>query len=192
MGTVEYRGIVLTIPHEGREPLVYRPREDSELLAENLEVKEGEEVLELGAGSGLLSIIAAKKGGKVTATDINPHAVEAAKENAKRNKVEIEVLEGDLFEPVRGRKFDLIIFNAPYLPPSPEEPFPLRPVDYSYHSSDVMKRFAKQYKKFLKPGGRALITNSELSRVELEGKVIAKQRVGEDQFEEEIFVVEMR
>jgi len=66
---------------------VYEPAEDSFLFAENLAVKEGEIVLDMGAGCGILGIIAAEKAAKVVAVDINPYAVRCAKENAKLNRV---------------------------------------------------------------------------------------------------------
>ena len=180
MGTVEYEGIVLAIPSQ-----VYEPREDSFLLAKNLEVRDGEEVLELGTGSGLLAILAAKKGGKVTAVDLNPKAVEAARENAGKNDVEIDFKQGDLFEQVFGRQFDLIIFNPPYLPPE-EEPEEL--IDLSYHSSEVIKRFLEEYGIYLKKDGRALIVNSSLSGVEVGGKVLDRKKI----FFEELQVLELR
>lgn len=180
MGTVEYEGIVLTIP-----PQVYEPREDSFLLAKNLNVKNGEEVLELGTGSGLLAILATKKGGKVTAVDINPVAVEAAKKNAEQNNVEIDFKEGNLFEPVFGRQFDLIIFNPPYLPPEGE---PKELIDLSYHSSEVIKQFMEEYGIYLKRDGRALIVNSSLSGVEVDGKILDRKKI----FFEELVVLELR
>ena len=62
---------------------VYEPAEDSFLFAENLDVKEGERVLDVGTGCGILGIIAAKKAGEVVAVDVNPYAVRCAKENAR-------------------------------------------------------------------------------------------------------------
>ena len=98
---------------------VYEPAEDSFLFAENLAVKEGEVILDMGAGCGILSIIAAEKAAKVVAVDINPYAIRCAKENAKLNRVadKIFFVQGDLFTPIKiGEKFSLILFNAPYLP----------------------------------------------------------------------------
>jgi|SRR5215831_4225996 len=75
--------------------------------------------LEPGAGSGLLSIYAAKQGAIVTATDINPLAVECLKQNASQNHVEIDVIASDLFDRVPSQKFDVIIINPPYYKKTP-------------------------------------------------------------------------
>ena len=75
--------------------------------------------LELGCGSGLISIIAAKKGATVTATDINPVAIEFLKENSTTNKVDIELIRSDLFKNIPARQFDIIAINPPYYKKQP-------------------------------------------------------------------------
>lgn len=77
---------------------------------------ESKRILELGAGSGLISIFCAKKGAHVTSTDISPIAVSAIIENAYINGVSIEVIQSDLFEKLQERTFDYIIINPPYYP----------------------------------------------------------------------------
>ena len=94
---------------------VYPPSDDSILLIESLEVKSEERILEIGCGSGVVSIHCAKNGCSVTAVDINPSAVECTKENAQLNGVDIDVRLSDLFENISER-FDTIVFNLPYLP----------------------------------------------------------------------------
>lgn len=74
----------------------------------------GKKFLELGCGSGLISIAAAKKGARVTASDINPVAVEFLVKNSEENKVEIEVIESDLFNDIPKQPFDIIAINPPY------------------------------------------------------------------------------
>jgi len=85
----------------------------SSALGENIKINEGESVLDMGAGTGLLAILATKLGGRVTAIDILSEAVELSQKNSERNKVSIEIRAGNLFEPVRGEKFDVIIANIP-------------------------------------------------------------------------------
>lgn len=94
---------------------VYPPSDDSILLIESLKIRPGEKILEIGCGSGVVSVHCAKNGCMVTAVDINPSAVECTKENAQLNGVGIDVRESDLFQNVPER-FDTIVFNLPYLP----------------------------------------------------------------------------
>ena len=99
------------------DDLVYIPSDDTFLLAENLEIKEGQSVLEIGTGSGLVSMYASLLTDDVTATDINFNALELAEKNFKLNNIDNINLEfGDMFEPVKEKKFDVILFNTPYLP----------------------------------------------------------------------------
>lgn len=71
--------------------------------------------LDLGAGCGILGILAAPFSERITATDLNPRAAEFTQFNARLNGLEsIECLTGDTFEPVAGRKFDLILANPPF------------------------------------------------------------------------------
>lgn len=81
---------------------------------------QGQTLLELGAGSGLISLWCARAGAAVTATDINPTAVANIRENAEKNDIKLEVLESDLFAALGDRRFDYIIINPPYYPGTPE------------------------------------------------------------------------
>ena len=94
---------------------VYKPAEDSWLLSRSLPPLSGT-VLEIGTGAGLIAVSLALTKSKVTATDLNPKAIDLAKINAQNNNVKIEFLVGNQFEPVPGRKFDYIVCNPPYLP----------------------------------------------------------------------------
>ncbi len=76
---------------------VYDPAEDSFLFAENFEVKEGEQVLDLGTGCGLLGILAAKKAERVVAVDFNPFAIRCCK--GKFNDSMVYVVKLILFKP---------------------------------------------------------------------------------------------
>ena len=96
---------------------VYEPAEDSELMVNHLPEITGS-VLEIGCGTGIISVHLASKGAQVTAVDLNPKAVEATRFNSMNNGVKIEVMEGDMFAPVEGRRFGTIVCNPPYLPPS--------------------------------------------------------------------------
>jgi len=101
------------------EENVYEPAEDSFLFADNLKVNDGSKVADVGTGCGILGIIAAARANHVVAIDLNPHAVRCAKKNAETNNVgdKMSIIQGNLLAPVgSATKFDLIIFNSPYLP----------------------------------------------------------------------------
>jgi len=95
-------------------PEVYAPAEDTFLLLSAVEVERGEKALEMGCGSGIISLHMAKTGALVTAVDTDERAVEATRNSASMNGLEIRVVRSDLFEAVTDR-FDLIVFNPPYL-----------------------------------------------------------------------------
>jgi len=107
-----YEDIVLNVPEN-----VYYPEDDSILLARYLEKQQlkNKNLLEVGCGSGFLSILAAKLGAHVKAVDISQDAIETITDNAELNDVEIEIKQSDLLQNVTGQ-YDIIIFNAPYLP----------------------------------------------------------------------------
>ncbi|KXA91337.1 hypothetical protein AKJ57_01630 [candidate division MSBL1 archaeon SCGC-AAA259A05] len=159
---------------------VYKPAEDTFLLADNLEVKKGESVLEIGTGCGLLSILAAKEGARVTATDISPKAIKCAEENSEKLEVraKIKFRKGDLFDPVERKNFDLIVFNPPYLP-VPDAESPKTALERSWNGGKdgrkVIDRFLDQVEGHLNRGGRFSFIQSSLSGVgktlkSLEGK----------------------
>jgi release factor glutamine methyltransferase len=119
----------------------------------------GDEVraLDLGTGSGLGAIFAARMGYRVTAVDINPNAVRCARINALQHHLEkrIEVRQGDLFEPVLGERFDLVLFNPPFFRGRPRSP-----LEAAWQSVDVLERFAAGLPAALTPHGMGLIVLS--------------------------------
>jgi release factor glutamine methyltransferase len=150
---------------------VYEPAEDSFLFAENLHVKVGAQVLDMGTGSGLLAILAAKQACAVVAMDINPYAVKCAKQNAQSNNAagKMAFLQGDLFAPLaENPKFDLILFNAPYLPSErgEEESWLGRAWAGGATGRQVIDKFIAQAPRHLERGGEILLMQSNLAGVE--------------------------
>lgn len=76
--------------------------------------------LELGCGTGIISVFAAGRGAVVTASDINPAAIENAQLNAEKNKVILTTVLSDLFIRIPPQIFDCIIINPPYYPKNPK------------------------------------------------------------------------
>jgi release factor glutamine methyltransferase len=110
--------------------------------------------LDMGTGSGIGAVFAARRGYRVTAVDVNPHAVRCARLNAALNGLEerIEVRQGDLFAAVAGERFDLVLFNPPFFRGEPSGP-----LDAAWRSQDVIERFAAGLPAALAPGGQALL-----------------------------------
>jgi release factor glutamine methyltransferase len=151
---------------------VFEPSEDSFLFAENLDVQEGDVVLDLGTGCGILGIVAAEKSKSVLAVDVNPYAVSCAKQNASLNHVrgKMGFLRGDLFSAFSGDfLFDVILFNAPYLPSEPDEveTWIGRAWAGGATGRDVVDRFIPPAVGHLKPSGRILMLQSTLTGLEL-------------------------
>jgi len=82
---------------------------------------EGKTFFELGAGTGIISILASKKGATVYASDISSKAVENVKLNAAKNNVQINIFTSDLFKNIPDMQFDYIIINPPYYNRDPNE-----------------------------------------------------------------------
>lgn len=162
---MELFGLSLSVPSE-----VYEPAEDSELLAFHSRNLKGK-ILEIGTGSGLVSILNAKSNpsNSILATDISPEAIECARKNAEANGVRsLTFLQSNLFEKIEG-KFDTILFNPPYLPTSKEERIPGN-LNYAFDGGEDGRKtldiFLEEFDKFLAPRGRLLLTQSSLNSME--------------------------
>ncbi|MEV0168152.1 methyltransferase [Nonomuraea fuscirosea] len=127
----------------------------SHLLGEAVlaEVKEGDRVLDMGTGSGVNAVLAASKAAEVLAVDVDPRAVEAARRNAERNGVQVEVRVSDVFSAVEG-VFDLIVFDPPFRWFAPRDPFEAATTDEDYRA---MTAFFRDVRGHLAPDGRMLV-----------------------------------
>jgi len=127
-------------------PGVITPSIQSMFLLEHTTIKPGEDVLDIGSGSGIQAIFAAEKARYVVATDLDHAAVANTRFNVQGHNLQnkIDVRQGDLFAPIReGEKFDVIIFN----------------ISYPYDAKTqwlwkVHERFFNEVDNYLKPGGR--------------------------------------
>jgi release factor glutamine methyltransferase len=142
---------------------IYRPAEDSFLLAKLVKNLVQGRVLDMGTGSGIQAITAAKKPevSKVLAVDINSNALDRAKKRSIDEGVfnKIDFILSDLFQNVKG-KFDWIIFNPPYLPSEGKAD------EFSWSGGEtgavIIRRFLEKASKYLvRDGSILLIFSSE-------------------------------
>jgi len=150
---------------------VYEPAEDSFLFAENLDVEKGAQILDVGTGCGMLGILVAEKAGNVVAGDLNPYAIRCAKENATLNNLRCKMafIQTDLLTALNeNARFDLILFNAPYIPAaeSEAESWIGRSWAGGINGRQVIDRFISTATPHLKPNGRILLVQSTLANVE--------------------------
>ena len=114
LGETEFMGLTFHV-----ELGVLIPRADTEILVEKaLEwMKPGARVLDIGTGSGAIAVSLAKLGrqAQVTAVDVSDRALEIARQNAKRNGAAVEFVKSDCFSALKGRKYDMIVSNPPYI-----------------------------------------------------------------------------
>jgi release factor glutamine methyltransferase len=140
-------------------PSVFNPKvpRTGEFFASQIDsqlVQRDWDVLVMGTGSGVCAVFAAKYARRVVAVDINAAAVRCAGINALLNHLEhkIDVRHGDLFAPVQGERFDLVLFNPPFVQAAPADDR-----DRAWRSKDVAERFASGLGAHLKLGGSALV-----------------------------------
>ncbi|HLE46233.1 MAG TPA: HemK2/MTQ2 family protein methyltransferase [Thermoplasmata archaeon] len=171
---------------------VYRPSDDSYLLMAGIAVAPGERFLEVGTGTGLIALHAARLTSAV-ATDADPRAAALAAANARRNELGLDVVRCDLMAAVRG-PFDVVAFNPPYLEgrATDEE-------GRAWHGgeagSEVAMRFLRDLPRVLAPGGRAYLLLSrangpawEFAESRFEARVLLSKAL----FFERLDVLELR
>jgi release factor glutamine methyltransferase len=114
----------------------------------------GSRVLDLGTGSGVCALAAARQGAHAVGVDINPAAVRCARANALLNDLSAhtDFRHGDLFDAVAGERFDLVLFNPPFQLGTPRTPR-----EAAWRSPDLARRFAAGLADHLLPGGSALV-----------------------------------
>ena len=155
-----YKDIVLETKN------AYEPAEDSLLFADIINTidMKGKKLLDMGTGTGLLAIIASKKGATVTAADIDKESLEIAEKNAENNKAVVSFVHSDLFQNING-KFDIIVFNPPYLPSDETDAYASKRTDYDGGKTgcDVINRFLISANRHLNTAGMILMLISSLT-----------------------------
>ena len=196
---------------------IYQPSDDSYLFADFLkkyltkyqipracpsqqqtQISEGNtKYLDLGTGTGILSKTALKflPPKNILASDINPNAIKALQ------KEKFQTIQSDLFNqipnsksqiPLSGAKFDLITFNAPYLPQDPREPKSSQlATTGGKHGDEISLKFLKQAKQHLNPNGKIFLLISSLTPTDKikklwPYKIVARKKI----FMEELLILE--
>jgi release factor glutamine methyltransferase len=134
---------------------IYSPGEDTFLMLDalsNIPI-EKKTVLDIGTGSGILGLFAALRGAAVTIADISEEALTHASEAAQKLGVSLQAVRSDLFSDIKGR-FDLVLFNPPYLPSSRLED---TAVDGGKEGASLTRRFLKKLPTHLNRDGCALL-----------------------------------
>jgi len=169
LGTVDFYGLEIKV---GKGVLIPRP-ETEILVGEVLSVIKGEgigspDILDIGTGSGCIAVAIGKhfKEANITAVDISEEALCYARENAEQYHLQhIEFLKGSLFEPLKGRVFDIIVSNPPYITSSDlpglqreiYEHEPTEALDGGTDGLDIYRNILKDAYIYLKTEGRIFL-----------------------------------
>lgn len=175
--TFDYLGLTLYVP-----PQVQPIYSVSHLLGEAVmaEVNPGERVLDMGTGCGVNGILAARAGADVLALDINPEAVRAAQDNARRNgvadRVEVRLSDGlDAVDPTVDGRYDIVVFDPPFRWFQPRDLFEMATADPGYRT---LTRFMREVRLHLSDRGRLLMFFGSSGDLGYLQRLVAEERFG--------------
>ena len=156
--------------------MIYEPAEDSLLLKEQIRqyAKGKKLVLDMGTGTGVQAAEAAEYAQKVIAVDVNPEAVEYCKKLIKKDNLEFR--QSDLFSAIqKDEKFDLIIFNPPYLPLDKDEPEDSQLATTGGKKGyEVIERFISKAKDYMAEDGEILLLFSSLTKTDDVNRILSE------------------
>lgn len=180
--------------------MIYSPQEDSYLLEKQVKLySKNKSVLDIGSGSGIQCLAALSSGASsVTASDINPEVISHLKSISKSHQNKITIIKSNLFNNIKS-KFDLIVFNPPYLPEDEYEDSESKlATTGGKHGDEIILKFLKQSKSHLNKNGAILILLSSLtpldkiipllSKLNLNYKTISQEKL----FMESLFIWEIK
>jgi len=163
MTRTQYRGLQITVLPGVFHPDLYF---SSRLLADAAVRMDlaGKLVLDMGTGSGIIGLVAARRGARVLSVDVNERAIKCARQNIEQNQLDgsIETRQSDLFEHVPLKfKFDYIFWNPPFYPRQPQDDG-----GRAWNAGEeysVIDRFARVCGNYLSPDGKVvLILSSDM------------------------------
>ena len=169
-------------------PGVYPPSEDTYLLLDSLDIMENDSFLEVGCGTGLISITVAKRTNSVVCIDSSIDAVQNTQENLRRNRLHhrCHIIESDLLCALSpSAKFSLIVFNPPYLPDDEDHTSLDHALVGGETGVEITQRFIGQAVEHLVSGGRVYVVVSSLANVDsirktMSGHGLAVELVSEE------------
>jgi len=177
---------------------VYEPREDTFMIEKEVRRYSRGRVLDMGTGTGVLAIEASQKADYVIGVDINKDALDYAKKKAKAMGIEnIKFVYSDLFSYFKRYpdRFDLIIFNPPYLPEKKAEPKKLKlQISGGKKGYEILEKFFSEAGDYLAMDGKILVVFSTLTGVDkvheiLENYAFSYQKLSEEAYDfESLFV----
>jgi len=156
--------------HEG----VYTPSDDTFLLLEMMTVDGDEKVLEIGCGSGIISLHCSVYGCDVLSVDKDQKAIENTITNAKQNDIDITVRKSNLFSNVTENDWNIIIFNPPYLPEDDLLKEDNR-WDGGKRGDEVVVEFLQEAEDYMRGDGKLYLCYSSLSPTDLIKEVMGKK-----------------
>lgn len=152
--TFDVEGIEIVV-----NPGVFPPATDTKLLISHIKCNKSHRILDITTGSGAAALTAGLQGASGLAVDINPLAVQNARENFQRHRVSMQAIESNLYVNVPLEQFDYIYANGPFFEGNIEEP-----MDYAcYGASTFIGELLSGIRTYLKPRGKLLIVMSAWS-----------------------------
>ncbi len=164
LGSQDFAGLDFEVT-----PDVLIPRHDTETLVNEARSRlpAAGSLLDIGTGSGCIAVALAGQfpGSTVKATDVSEAALTVTRRNAGRHAVNIQFMAGSLFEPLQGRRFDLIISNPPYIPtgdiaglaPEVRDFDPSGALDGGADGLNIYRLLIPSAREHLNPGGWLLV-----------------------------------
>jgi len=168
-----YQGLRLSIPAGVFHPGFFG---STKVMARFLQQQNlgGQALLELGCGSGLLSLIAARQGADVTAVDVNPKAVACCRDNAAGNGLPLRACQSDLFGSLPPRPYDAVFSNPPYFEGAPDSA--AAAAWYCGESFSFFRRLFERLPEYTHPESRVWLILSESCDLQAIGAVALQHR----------------
>lgn len=164
---------------------MYEPAEDSYLIEKHIKNYSSDSCLEIGTGTGILALEASKYCKKVLAVDIDKEAIDYCKKNIKKKNIKFKL--SDLFSNVEG-KFDLILFNPPYLPN--DSLIKDKALDGGKKGYEIIEKFLNNVNSHLNQDGKILLIFSSLTNKKKIDSLIKKNALKFKELEKQKFFFE--